>query len=600
MKVKKEWAPHKSAPTEISISDIIARSGKKPTAYWAYLNADGSIHHIRMRYDLPDGRKNVLPYTYGTLDCQLDWHIRAPTAPFPLFNLPEILSRKEAPILIVEGEKAAEAAKRLFPEYVVTTTAGGCGAPSKSNMSPLKGRDVSIWPDNDDAGMKYADKLIVLLADVGTKSIRLVEVPPSFPPHWDLADEIADGYCLDGICELLANASDATPNDGIEPLPMICMSDVAPEDVNWLWDPFIARGNLTMLDGDPGLGKSHVTLAIATALSNGELLPAQSMAARGTTLLVSCEDSLGCSIKPRLIAMGANCDYIFAHPELFTLDIEGQLKLRKTVEQQRPDFMVIDPIFAYMGAGVDTNSANKVRAILAPLAKLAEEFQCAIVCVRHLSKGTNGQSLMHRGMGSIDFSAAARSTLTVMQHPENEKARVIIHSKTNIGPKGPSIEFSFEGNAFRWLGISEIRESDFVDQQTTYTQKTTSKGSEAEDFLREILAPEPQKSTVIFDMAEERGISKSSLNRAKDRLGIISTKGRGESSAWIWSLPKKDTPTPPPSNVENVEKDDIVPEDPDIESYLQHFQDIQDSHDFGPIGPELHYSPEQEGIIYDE
>ena len=593
MKVKKEWAPHKSAPTELSISDIIARSGKKPTAYWAYLNADGSIHHIRMRFDLPDGRKNVLPYTYGTLDGQLDWQLRAPHAPFPLFNLPEILSRKEAPILIVEGEKTAEAAKRLFPEYVVTTTAGGYGAPSKSNMSQLKGKDVSIWPDNDDAGMKYADKLIELLADVGAQSLRLVEVPPSFPPHWDLADEIADGYTMDSICELLANASDVTPNDGIEPLPMICMSDVAPEDVNWLWDPFIARGNLTMLDGDPGLGKSHVTLAIAAALSLGKLLPAQSIATRGTTLLVSCEDSLGCSVKPRLIKMSANCDHIFAYPELFTLDLEGQLKLRKTVEQERPDLIIIDPIFAYMGAGVDTNSANKVRAILAPLAKLAEEFQCAIVCVRHLSKGTTGQSLMHRGMGSIDFSAAARSTLTVVLHPENENERIIVHSKTNIGPKGPSIEFSFEGDAFRWIGISEFRESDFVDQTNTHSHQKTRKGSEAEAFLKEILEPGPQRSTLVYDMADEAEISRSSLNRAKERLGVVSTKGRGEDSGWTWSLPRSQATSPVAHNDENVENHGNVKETPDIDAHLQHLQDIQDSHDITPSGPEFYDSIER-------
>jgi AAA domain/Domain of unknown function (DUF6371) len=596
MTSKKEWAPNKSAPTANCLEDIIATSGKKPSAYWVYWNADGSVHHIRMRFDLPDGRKNVLPFTYGTLDGQIGWHFRSPSEPFPLFNLSEILSRKEAPILIVEGEKTAIAAKALFAEYVVTTTAGGAGAPSKSNLLPLKGRDVSIWPDNDDAGTKYANKVMKLLSELGPNSIRLVDVPQALPPHWDLADELPEGFNRDAIHELLINAQDATPDDGIEPLSMICMSDVAPEDVNWLWDPFIARGNLTMLDGDPGLGKSHVTLAIAAALSLGKLLPAQSIATRGTTLLVSCEDSLGCSVKPRLIKMSANCDHIFAYPELFTLDLEGQLKLRKTVEQERPDLIIIDPIFAYMGAGVDTNSANKVRAILAPLAKLAEEFQCAIVCVRHLSKGTTGQSLMHRGMGSIDFSAAARSTLTVVQHPENENERVIVHSKTNIGPKGPSIEFSFEGDAFRWLGISEFRESDFVDQTNTHSHQKTRKGSEAEAFLKEILEPGPQRSTLVYDMADEAEISRSSLNRAKERLGVVSTKGRGEDSGWTWSLPRSQATPPVAHNDENVENHGNVKETPDIDAHLQHLQDIHDSHDFTPSGPEFYDSIERGGL----
>ena len=592
MTSKKEWAPNKSAPTENSIDQIIAKSGKNPSAYWVYQNSDGSIHHIRMRFDLPDGRKNVLPFTYGTLSGQTGWHFKAPSEPFPLFNLSEILSRKEAPILIVEGEKTAIAAKALFSEYVVTTTAGGAGAPSKSNLLPLKGRDVSIWPDNDDAGTKYANKVIKLLTEACAKSIRLVEIPQELPKSWDLADELPEVFTTDDLHELLINAADATPSDGIEPLTTVCMSDVDPKNVNWLWDPFIGRGNLTMLDGDPGLGKSHVTLAIAAALSNGELLPAQSLATKGSTLLVSCEDSLGCSVKPRLIKMSANCDYIFAYPEIFTLDTEGQLKLRKTIEQERPDLIIIDPIFAYMGAGVDTNSANKVRAVLAPLAKLAEEFQCAIVCVRHLAKGTTGQSLMHRGMGSIDFSAAARSTLTVVQHPENEHARVIVHSKTNIGPKGPSIEFTFEDDAFRWVGVSEFRESDFVDQTGSYTHQKSRKGSEAEDFLREILEPGPQRSTLVYEMADQAGISRSSLNRTKERLGVVSTKGRGENFGWTWSLPHSQAASQVAYNDENVENHGNVKDSPDIDGHLQHLQDIQDSHDFTPYRPEFSDSPE--------
>lgn len=188
------WEPCKSAPAEITAGEAISQLKRKPDGYWTYLNPDQSIHHIELRYDRCDrtGEKDFYPYTYGVLDGQLGWHMKEPHKPRPIYSLAKLGDDLSVPVLLVEGAKTADAAQARFPDYKVTTTSGGAGVPRLSDFTPLKDRSVIIWPDNDKAGLEYAEKSAKILREVGAKSVAQVQVPNHFPAKWDLADEVPD------------------------------------------------------------------------------------------------------------------------------------------------------------------------------------------------------------------------------------------------------------------------------------------------------------------------------------------------------------------------------------------------------------------------
>jgi putative DNA primase/helicase len=200
-------------------------------------------------------------------------------------------------------------------------------------------------------------------------------------------------------------------------LGVLLMSNIKPETVEWLWERRIPLGKVTLIEGDPGIGKSFVTLAIGTAVSLGRGLPEQPGGAPARVLLLSAEDGLADTIRPRLDAMGADCGMILAIARRITLDLPGCLELDQVLMNEKPRLVVIDPLFAYTGATVDIHRANEVRDIMARLAALAARHHCAIVCIRHLTKAGQERSI-YRGLGSIDLTAACRSVLLVGADPQ--------------------------------------------------------------------------------------------------------------------------------------------------------------------------------------
>ena len=212
--------------------------------------------------------------------------------------------------------------------------------------------------------------------------------------------------------ERLPNHIHTLQEVGEEESPIICMADVEPEDVSWLWYPYIPRGKLTLLEGDPGTGKSWVSLAIATAVSLGVSLPEADPFGPSDVLLLSAEDGLADTIRPRLDRMRADVSRVSAWNRPMVFDSEGMLALEVEIAALRPALVVIDPLIAYMGAKVDTYRANQTRAILAPLAEIAERHDISILAVRHLRKSESSKAI-YRGQGSIDFIASARSVLLV-------------------------------------------------------------------------------------------------------------------------------------------------------------------------------------------
>lgn len=315
------------------------------------------------------------------------------------------------------------------------------------------------------------------------------------------------------------------------------LSEIEPEAVSFLWSPYIPLSKLTLLEGDPGQGKSTITWAIAAAGSLGVALPGNAKPSEPwSTLFFTAEDGLADTLRPRLDAMGADCTFILAHPEAVNLSTsEGLAEVDREIATHLPRLVVVDPIVAYVGARTDTYRANEVRAILAPLAEIAERNLCAIVCVRHLTKAKGGRSI-YAGQGSIDFTAAARSVLLAGSAADDPNERAMIHIKCNVAPLGLSLGYSIRDGRFEWTGESALTAGDLLAPEQSGHDPTA--GEDALAFLKGELAGGPAEAVAVKASASQLGISERTLWRAKGKLGVKAKKrGFGKESVWIWQLP---------------------------------------------------------------
>ena len=266
---------------------------------------------------------------------------------------------------------------------------------------------------------------------------------------------------------------------------IVRMADIKATKVEWIWYPYIPRGKLTIIEGDPSMGKSWLTFAIAANLSNRKRFPNQDRSIGGRVLLMSSEDGLDDTIRPRLDMMNADCNRIFAYSRPLTLDEEGMEELEHQIIELRPLIIMIDPIVAVMGGAVDLHRANEVREFTGRLADVAERYNTGIVGVRHLTKGSRDKAI-YRGIGSIDLTAAARSVLHVGQDPEDENTRVIVHIKSNLAPQGASIKYSLTRDTsppFKWAGVTKLRAMDLVQNDKELKTQDQAIGA-AEKFLK--------------------------------------------------------------------------------------------------------------------
>ncbi|MCX6118873.1 MAG: AAA family ATPase [Proteobacteria bacterium] len=510
----------------------------KPQILAHYANEnDETVFYVAIWY--PKGKdKIVLPFCYEAQNGEAIWTSNWPTKARPLYHLPRLISRSAKPVLIVEGEKTADAASLIFTDLVVTTTSGGSNSASKTDLLPLCGRDVIIWPDNDKPGEKYCNRLTALLSKIGVKSVRVVNVPKTFPTKWDLADPLPTGVQETDLYELIQKSESIEVIDTDRELKLTSLEHIVEEPIEYIWEPYIPRGNLTIFDGDPGTGKSTLLLALASAISNGVGLSPNHFPKVGKTLFLSCEDSLPQRVVPGLKAYQANIEQILWYEDAFTLDQEGLLKLKYTAEKWKPDLVVIDPIVAYIGEKVDTNTANKVRGIIGPLAKLARSLNCAILAVRHLNKDSNGGSLLYRGQGSIDFIAAARSGMAFVQNPEIPNSRILVHHKSNLSALGPSIEFEFREGKLSYLGASQLTARDWAN--CNQTNRPLREIEKAAKIIQETLEEGIRPSTEVKEVAKKNGITEGTFWRAVKSEGIIRKKSAGKNGCWTMQAPKAD------------------------------------------------------------
>ena len=544
------------------------RGGGPRSATWTYHNAAGDPVGLVVRWNTPTG-KDVRPVSRKADGS--GWCIGGMPTPRPLYALPDLLATPAGSrVFIVEGEKAADAARAVG--LVATTSPHGSKSAGKADWSPVAGRDVVILPDHDDAGERYADDVARLATAAGAKSVRivrLVELWAGMPEGGDMADLVEHrGGDVDPIRAEVEALTDKTTATTPKPAPIdgapviVRLADVKPEPVAWLWPGRIALGKLTLIAGDPGLGKSFLTLDMASRVSTGAGWPdrrCESFAPGGVVLL-SAEDGVADTIRPRLDAAGADVARIVALEAIRSVGDNGRESARtfdlsrdllalesaiRSVEDCR--LVVIDPVTAYLG-GVDSHKNAEIRGLLAPLGAIAERHRVAMVAVTHLNKSGGGPAI-YRAMGSLAFAAAARAAWAVSKDKDDPRRRLLLPIKNNIAPDTGGLAYRIEP-----LGVDGCPAVAWEPDPVNVSADDALAGDrdegggrterdDAADWLRDLLAPGPRPARDVERDARDAGYSIATVRRAKAAIGVVSRKP-AFGGPWEWTLPAEDAQPP--------------------------------------------------------
>lgn len=323
-------------------------------------------------------------------------------------------------------------------------------------------------------------------------------------------------------------------------LKLIHTEDVVSKEVEWLWYPYIPYGKITIVEGDPGEGKTTLVLKLAAAMSRGLPLPCDDDREREPIHIIyqTAEDGIDDTIKPRLEKAGADCSMIRVIDETEKELSMTDDRLEQAIVETGARLVILDPIQAYIGAKIDMHRANEIRPVLKHLGMIAEKYNCAIVLIGHMNKAAGSKST-YRGLGSIDIQATARSVLLVARLRDKSNIRIMAHDKSSLAPTGDSIGFEMtEDSGMICIGPYDITIDELLSGNEGRGKK---KLDIAENFIKEYFGSSKEIiSNDILQEAARRGIKRNTLLSAKKKLGITSGKGKAEdgTSYWTWLLPQ--------------------------------------------------------------
>lgn len=311
-------------------------------------------------------------------------------------------------------------------------------------------------------------------------------------------------------------------------LKLINMQDIEVEDIEWLIYPFIPYGKITIIQGDPGEGKTTLVLQIIARLTKGEAIINEKAKQPINVIYQTAEDGLGDTIKPRLLSADADCSKVLVIDDKDTPLTMRDVRLEQAIVETKAKLVVLDPIQGFLGADVDMHRANKIRPVMKHIAELADKYKCAIILIGHMNKCSMGKST-YRGLGSIDFQAAARSVLIVGRIKDEPEIRVVCQTKSSLAPEAKSIAFRLsKENGFEWIGEYDVTADDLLSGAAKGTKKQV-----AMDFLENTLSNGPMAQSEIMRIAAEKGISEKTLRNAKEALKVQSKRFNNQ---WHWSL----------------------------------------------------------------
>ena len=549
---------------------------------WAYLNADGSPNHYRWRFEQPgsDGakiEKKIIPVSYcrNVTTGAYSWAFSDPPNPRILYNLPELLARPDARVLICEGEKTAEAASKLLPEWVCTTWSGGASRwrSEEIDWSPLKSRaNVYAWPDQD------LDGYAAMLGIAGLlPRTTLVEPDPLWPRGWDLADALAEGWTgqqtidyiwshsitdLATAAERWGVSSTAAASTTAPKLKLTHLHEIKRKPVGWLWYKRFPQGKVSDIEGAPGAGKSILVTDIAARVTAGLPWPAGDRPKADPADVIMCigEDDIADTVEPRFVAAGGDVSRAHIIESAQLPDDCGELEA--LIRQYNAKLLIVDPIDPFLSTSIDTNSNVSVRTAMTELKTIAAATGCAVILIRHLNKDTKVTSAMYRGAGSIALTASVRAAFLAARRPEGQgdedgtwqaggSTCVLAPIKANLSTLSPALGYEIQEcrlddgiitQKVCWLGEIDIS----ADQLLKVEQPQGKRGPKGEkleaakNVLRESLADGAEyPSKPILDKAAALGISRGTLFAAKKELGVTFRKtGYGRGGDWLWQLPE--------------------------------------------------------------
>lgn len=455
----------------------------------------------------------------------------------------------DKPILWTEGElDALLANQKSNGQFIAITGTGGAGKPPE-DLSMFKGRTIYLAFDCDDAGTKGARTHALQLLAAGARAVHVVDLGLSGDGD-DVTDWfIKHGRDVDALwsrCER-TEQFDPEADQDLEPQEVLWLSAVDTKPLSWLWRGRIPYGKLTMLEGDPGLGKSTLWMDWVARVTTGEAFPG-SVGTRvaGRALIVAGEDDLEDTIVPRLMARVASIPLKRdGTGNLVPLAIPDDLqRIHSMIRQHGITFLVIDPVMAFLGEDINSHNDASTRKALSPLVEICQKTGAACVLVRHLNKSGDMQAI-YRGGGSIAFIGTARSGLVVGKHPEEDGVIVLAQTKTNLSRDAPTLTYSIakrtddedvQDTYIEWGEELEVSADDLFGKKDARTKSP--ERDRAEGILREVLTHGPVPVDEVKKQVTGSGISWRTFERAKDSLGVEVYPNRDEKGrlvSWMWA-----------------------------------------------------------------
>lgn len=550
---------------------------------YIYEDEKGNFLHARPRWEnLITGTKWLRPVCEkgGKLSLGLPEYRNGK----PLFNLPRI---KDADtVYFVEGEKVAGWLNRIG---LVATTCGGAQDHDKADLTPLSGKKVYLWPDNDHAGRSHVEAVRSLLNGLECTT-QLIDIDAlGLPLKGDAYDYLKArhiGIFNKPSVEALKTAKDAVlalpfvaqvgPENLLKPViqgetksgaaiakkpqpeikvNLIKGTDIKMRPITWLWDMWLPSGKLTMLGGAGGTGKTTLALGLAATITTGGVFPDHSRyCGRSNVLIWSSEDDPEDVIMPRLAAMGADRSRIYiltgstedGKRRGFDPAADIEVLKRAIDEIGGVALIIIDPIVGMVKGNM--NNANEVRQSLDPLVEFAQDQQCAIIGISHLGKGSQGKDPAERLLGSQAFTALPRMVWVTVTNKETQD-RVLVRAKTNISPKDGGFTYSIEQKEIDGIHTSIVMWKEAVegyahdilsDAENIDEEGEDGCGAEtardfAKQFLIDILGSQDRIGNEVKSEAKDADISAATLRRAADELGVKKYKSI-TLGKYVWSL----------------------------------------------------------------
>lgn len=565
------WVKHHAR----HLSRKAAADGFTPSALHRYSDRDGNPTHWRIRLKNPDtGDKWIRPMMRdGT-----GFVLKQPDYPngTPLYRLHELAANQHQPVQIVEGEPCADALARLG---ILATTSGAADSAGKADWSILAGRVAMIWPDNDEAGQRYAQAVKAALEAIGC-TVAVIDVAA--------LGLSAKGDCVDWLAahpgataaDILAlpkidpagstqsddqGASEALPypkhggNGYTSEITMLRGCDLKPEAVRWLWPGWLAEGKLHILGGAPGTGKTTLALAMAATVTTGGLWPDGTRAPLGNVVVWSGEDDPGDTLLPRLMLSGADVKRVYFVGDV--LDAEGK-RAFDPAKDMRPladaldsigdvRLLIVDPIVSAVAG--DSHKNAEVRRALAPLVDLAGRMGCALLGITHFSKGTAGRDPTERITGSLAFGALARLVMVAAKHQDqddDEARRVLLRAKSNIGRDDGGFAYElkqgeltdhpgvFASHAIFGAAIEGAARDILAEADATGDEGGDAISNVAQ-WLNDLLRDEGGQldRRDVMKAAQAMGFKERTVHRAREKLGVVIARtGFGKDKRSVWRM----------------------------------------------------------------